>query len=284
MPGDAEVIVAFVVHWNQPIACAETVRSLLAQGLPLEVLIIDNNSTPEAYDKLRGGVGLEVEIMRLPANKGWGPALNVALQDWLKQGRSRLCLISAHDAQPDVDCVCLLVDAMKRDDRVGIACPQYEEPLVPELSACHGVRLRHAAPQNRGTAELVDVPHGTLMLLRRECLREIGVFDERYFAYGDEHELGARARRHGWKVIMVWGAIVKNPATSTPSAWRTYLFARNSLLLVRAYFGRAAACLRALIIMGNALRSLMATREQGRGRWQAVRDYFNGRYGPPVIR
>ena len=29
------------------------------------------------------------------------------------------------------------------------------------------------------------------MILRRECLTEIGLFDERYFAYGDEHELGA---------------------------------------------------------------------------------------------
>ena len=83
------------------------------------------------------------------------------------------------------------------------------------------------------------------MLVRRECLQEIGIFDQRYFAYGDEHELGARAVREGWKVVMVWGAVVVNPVTSTENAWRSYLFARNSLFLVHDYFGGAAATLRA---------------------------------------
>jgi GT2 family glycosyltransferase len=81
------------------------------------------------------------------------------------------------------------------------------------------------------------------MLVRRQCLDEIGLFDQRYFAYGDEHDLGARAVRHGWKVVLVWGSIVTNPATRTENSWRSYLFARNSLFLVHAYFGRAAATL-----------------------------------------
>ena len=56
------------------------------------------------------------------------------------------------------------------------------------------------------------------MLVRRQCLDEIGLFDQRYFAYGDEHDLGARAVRHGWKVVLVWGSIVTNPATRTENS------------------------------------------------------------------
>ena len=124
----------------------------------------------------------------------------------------------------------------------------------PRRAAFFPKPFRHYQP---GLRKSVDVPHGTLMLCRSECLRQIGLFDERYFAYGDEHELGLRARRHGWKVVMVWGAIVTNPGTWTESPLRSYLFARNSLLLVRDYAGRWQALLRALLILLNTFRLMI---------------------------
>ena len=122
--------------------------------------------------------------------------------------------------------------AADADPRVGIACPQYPDPFVARLSRWRGVYPEAAQPQAAGTAQEVDVPHGTLMLVRRECLDEIGLFDQRYFAYGDEHDLGARAVRQGWKVVLVWGSIVTNPATWTESSWRSYLV-RPQLALSR---------------------------------------------------
>jgi N-acetylglucosaminyl-diphospho-decaprenol L-rhamnosyltransferase len=282
----AESISVFVVHWNRPLDCAATIGALLGQGHPLKVVIVDNASAADARETLRVRVESKAEIVLLAENKGWGPALNVVLRSWLESERDPFCLISAHDATPSGDCVELLVQAMQRDPRIGIACPQYENATVPHLSALHGVREVVDLPRARGTAQLIDVPHGTLMLLRRECLEQIGLFDERYFAYGDEHELGARAVRQGWKVALVWGALVANRGTWTPSAWRSYLFARNSLLLVHDYFGRMAAWLRAIVILANTLRLVVFPPENefafsAKARWHAVRDYFLGRYGPP---
>ncbi|HEY1583097.1 MAG TPA: glycosyltransferase [Chthoniobacterales bacterium] len=279
----------FVVHWNQPESCLATVEALRAQGIPLRVTVIDNDSEGDLFQRLEGQMDPSVGIVRLEENKGWGGALNVALRLWLRTETNPYCLISAHDALPGSDCLKLLLAAAEADSRVGLACPQYEEPFVSRLSRWHGVYPQPVAPQARGVAQPVDVPHGTLMLLRRECLDEIGLFDQRYFAYGDEHEIGARARRCGWKVVMVWGALVTNPATSTESAWRSYLFARNSLFLVRDYFGRVAATLRALLILANTPRLFLRDSEKGfafsaGARWRAVRDYFTGRNGrPPAL-
>ena len=58
-------------------------------------------------------------------------------------------------------------------------------------------------------------PHGTLMVLRRACLEDIGVFDERYFAYSEEADLALRASRAGWAVGIVWGAVVRNRETTS---------------------------------------------------------------------
>jgi len=278
----------FVVHWNQPASCVATVKALCAQGIPLRVTVIDNDSAADAYAHLQAELDPSVTIVRLDDNKGWGGALNVILRRWLRSDPNPYCLISAHDAMPESDCLRLLVAAADADSRIGIACPQYPDPFIARLSRWRGVYPEAATPQAKGMAQEVDVPHGTLMLVRRQCLNEIGLFDQRYFAYGDEHDLGARAVRHGWKVVLVCGSIVTNPGTWTESSWRSYLFARNSLFLVRAYFGRAAATLRAILILANTLRLLTFHREDGfafsaRARWKAVRDYFKGCTGRPFV-
>lgn len=276
----------FVVHWNQPAECLATMEALGAQNIPLDPTVIDNDSKPEAREILEARLGPEIELIRLDKNRGWGGALNVALKNWLERRTNRFCIISAHDAVPAPECLRLLIEAAEADPRVGIACPQYHDPMIARFSPVRGVIPERVAALPRGVAQPVDAAHGTLMLCRRECLQQIGLFDERYFAYGDEHELGMRARRHGWKVVMVWGAIVTNPGTSTESPLRSYLFARNSLLLVHDYAGWWSASLRAAMILLNTLRLRLQSPRgdfafSARARFRAVRDYFAGRWGKP---
>jgi N-acetylglucosaminyl-diphospho-decaprenol L-rhamnosyltransferase len=98
----------FVVHWNQPAECIATLNALRAQQFPLQVTVVDNNSKPEAFEALESPLGPEVELVRLNENKGWGGALNVVLQRWLREQQNPYCLISAHDAVPEPDCVKLI--------------------------------------------------------------------------------------------------------------------------------------------------------------------------------
>lgn len=291
MPGNADwreiaPVSLFVVHWNRPAECFATIEALRAQDVPLDVTVIDNASKPEARDILETRLGPEIQLIRLDRNRGWGGALNIALKNWLEQGTNRYCIITAHDAEPAAECLRLLIEAAEADPRIGIACPQYHDPMVVRFSPFRGVVPKRVPVLSRGVAQPVDAAHGTLVLCRRECIQQIGLFDERYFAYGDEHELGMRARRNGWKVIMVWGAIVTNPGTSTESPLRSYLFARNSLLLVRDYAGWWNALLRAAMILLNTLRLKLQSPGgdfafSASARFRAVRDYFAGRWGKP---
>ena len=275
-----------IVHWNRPAECLATIRTSIAQIPGLHTLVLDNNSSTANYETLRGLLDSSVEILRFQENKGWGPALNVALRKWLNEENSRYCFISAHDAELASDCLARLQAAMDADPKLGIVCPQYPDCSVPQLSPLHGVSYKFVNPPRPGYVESIDVPHGTLMIVRRECLADIGLFDERYFAYGDEHELGARARRQGWEVGLIWGAIVANPQTSTPSQWRSYIFTRNSLLLVHDYFGKWAVLLRALVILGNMVWHAIFPPENdvassACARRRGFLAYFAGRIGPP---
>ncbi|MGK2957299.1 MAG: glycosyltransferase family 2 protein, partial [Acidimicrobiales bacterium] len=129
-------------------------------------------------------------------------------------------------------------------------------------------------------------PHGTLMVASRACLNDIGLFDERYFAYCEEADLGERARRAGWQVGVVWGAVVHNPTMSSEVGVPEYLMVRNTLFLVRQHFGPLRAAVLFILTAWITLVGVIVPSRQTpywhlRGRLLAMRDFLLGRTGPP---
>jgi GT2 family glycosyltransferase len=58
-------------------------------------------------------------------------------------------------------------------------------------------------------------PDGCAAMYRKEMLDRIGGFDEDFFAYGDDAELGLRARIAGWKCIYTPDAVVRHHRGAT---------------------------------------------------------------------
>ena len=126
---------------------------------------------------------------------------------------------------------------MRANSEFGMVCPQYENGELYVFSPIRGPRVLPCVSGKPGMVGKTDFIAGTLMLFRRNCLKQTGLFDERYFAYGDEFDLALRARENGWEVGVVWGAIVVNPGTSVTRPVVTYLCTRATLLLARDYGG-----------------------------------------------
>ena len=174
-----------------------------------------------------------------------------------------------------------------------------ERPAAGLASAEYGDDARLALPvvdryfggilaptERRPGWEDAGHPHGTLLLARRACLEDIGLFDERYFAYCEEADLGVRARAAGWEVGIVWGAVVGNPGMSSDPGVPEYLMLRNSLQLVRDHSGRYPAFIRLCMALwrtavGAAFPSRRTPFWDLRARRLALRDFLLGRTGPP---
>jgi N-acetylglucosaminyl-diphospho-decaprenol L-rhamnosyltransferase len=291
LSNSAPLIPVFVLHWNCPNECLETVQCFLNQDLPLEIWVIDNASDSEHIRVLRDRLPANVNLTQLQENKGWGGGFNTALSRWLASNVSApYCFVSAHDAIPQETCLRMLLESMHNDSRLGIVCPEYGDASLPKFSPIRCSYFEPVIPRSTGTVEMVDIPHGTLTLYRKQCLAEIGLFDERYFAYGDEYELGLRAQQYHWKVAIVWGAVVLNPGSWTPSLIRHYLLSRNSLLLAQVYGGWNQGLLRSLLMLINSFRILLfhpITKEKSLtslmfwARLLAIRDFLLRRYGLP---
>jgi GT2 family glycosyltransferase len=109
-------------------------------------------------------------------------------------------------------------------DRAGIAWNRYSDERE---------RLDETAPYE------VFGPCAGAALYRRAMLREVGAFDEDYFAYYEDVDLAWRAQRAGWRCLYVPGARVMHQHSSTGregSPFKGYHVGRNKVwTLIKNY-------------------------------------------------
>jgi GT2 family glycosyltransferase len=96
---------------------------------------------------------------------------------------------------------------------------------------------------------------GATLLLRWEALREVGVFDERFFLYAEEADWQRRAVAAGWRSAVVEHVhgVHAGAGSSTDTARREALFHAAQETYIRKWYGglgwlsyRLAACIGAL--------------------------------------
>ncbi len=287
-----------LVHRNRGATCRATVDRFLAQtatldGLTLRVTVVDNGSDSAELALVRQDLPAGIDVVETGANLGFGPGANVGLARWL-DGDEPICLVAPHDARPADGTVEALVRELLAHPEAGLACADVGDGQVPRVQPWLGpigepAAGRDADGPDSGDGvrwEEADYPHGTLMALRRECAEQIGFFDERYFAYCEEADLGLRARASGWTVGLVRGALVENPESNTDAAVIDHLMVRNTLLLLRVHFGMANMAFRIGVVAAEHVvgwwrPTVRGPYHTGRARFRAVLDAIMGRFGPP---
>lgn len=279
-------IAVVVVHHDRPARCRVTIERLRTQTVPTRLIVVDAASSPDARDEVAAAVAERPEdtFIAADANLGYGPGGNVGWRHWLEHGTGAWVGLCPHDALPEPDCLERLLAAAAVRPRAGLVSADVGDGASPVVDRYFGTLLRPAAVTEGW--EPVDYPHGTLLLARRALLEEVGLFDERYFSYCEEADLGLRARAAHWEVGLVRGARVTNPDLSASVATVDYLQQRNTLLLTRDHFGRYAATVRLVTgVIQLAVQSLLPSRRplifDAAARRRAIRDHLRGCYGPP---
>jgi GT2 family glycosyltransferase len=128
-----------------------------------------------------------VELRRNGVNLGFAGAVNEVLTEWLaeEEQRSEFLLVACHDCiLPSDDVISSLIDILGNNPRVGIVGP-------------FGPRV------NREELEPRVYVSGTCMLIRRECARDVGQFDEQLGTYDEDLDYCLRAWDAGWDVAAV---------------------------------------------------------------------------------
>ncbi|MDH3705008.1 MAG: glycosyltransferase [Acidimicrobiia bacterium] len=273
-----------LVHWNQPDACLGTIENFRDQGVPVAFTVVDNGSAPDKIERLRAGLADDVILLEQGRNLGFGPGSNAGLSHWLAHDTCEWAAVAPHDALPGDKALARIVDGLCEQPDVGLVSADVGDHATPVV---HPYLGSIDAPQliDEGLEES-DYCHGTLHLFRRPCVEAIGLFDERYFAYCEEADLGLRAKAAGWRVGIMRGADVHNPHVGTPHPTIDYLKERNTLLLLWDHYGPMQVVYRTMVLVWQLIAGTIDPSMRGDyfsapARVRALVDAARGRFGPP---
>ncbi len=240
-----------VVNFNRRELLWACLQSLAQQqGVRFEVIVVDNGSSDGSAEMVENQFAADgrfsLQVIRNRENRGFCGANNQGIG--IASGQ--FVALLNNDAEAEPGWLEELWKALARRDDMGMAASKilvYEDPRridkVGHLIYPDGQnRGRGSGEIDRGQFDKLEEvlwPDGCAALYRKSMLDEIGGFDEDLFAYGDDAELGMRARVAGWGCLYVPTAVVRHHRGATLgvlSSRRLELIERNRVLLAVRHF------------------------------------------------
>ena len=178
-----------------------------------EVLIVNNGRTsvqPEAE-----AFGFPVRVLLPGANIGFGAAVNLAV----RSSSAAVIVTLNDDTEPDAGWLGALVQELLSDPRTGMCASKVRFFDTEKLDSAGMLVCLDGSSKQRGgsmAGKLFDepgdvlLPSGCAAAYRRTLLDEIGLFDEDFFLYCEDTDLGLRARWAGWRCRYAPGASVRH--------------------------------------------------------------------------
>lgn len=236
-----------ILNWNGRHLLEECLDAVLVQSFrDFETIVVENGSTDGSTEFLETRYGTRIRLILLDKNAGFGGGNNRGIE----AARGRWIVFLNNDTQADPLWLEQLYRAVSRHPEIAIfACKVLNYYRRDEIDTVGHLLYPDGLNRGRGRLERdagqydreeeVFFPSGCAAAFRKDLLDAIGGFDESFFAYGDDTELGLRARLFGARCLLVPGAIVyhKYSATSgTYSKFKVYQVERNRVWVILKYF------------------------------------------------
>ncbi|MBX9849334.1 MAG: glycosyltransferase family 2 protein [Hyphomonadaceae bacterium] len=203
-----------IVNWNSGDLLLRCVEHCLRQTLPAEaIVVVDNASTDNSLDGVESQQS--VSIMRMDRNLGFAAANNRAIEqcgtDWI--------LLLNPDAFAEPGCVeALLAAAGKYPDIGAFGIRQIQHGTVDVLDGIGDSYFisgqirrdqyqKSCRPQDKIAREIFS-PCAAAAMFRKDALHAVGGFDEDFFCYVEDVDLGFRLRLLGHRCWYVPDSVV----------------------------------------------------------------------------
>ena len=271
---DAAGVHIIVLNWNGAADTIECLRSLAAATLGgATVTVVDNGSQDDSVAAIRRECP-GIDLLALPENRGYAGGNNTGIRRALAAGATAVLLLN-NDTRVAPDFLLPLLEALGSSATAGAvssAVLRMDRPELLDVAWCEWHPAERHVVQIIGVNAMpgegydhrrpVPIVMGCSVLISRQALERVGLFDEAYFAYHEDVDWSLRAHRAGYELFfeplsrvyhrgsrstrVLRGerpAVVRRRAraelpNAEPLPWnpvRTYLGARNTCRLLRVY-------------------------------------------------
>jgi len=210
------LVSAIVVNWNGKEYLKDCLQSLQAQAFSdFEVILVDNGSSDGSIEYIQQNFSGWVQVLGNARNEGFSGGNNRGI----RVASGKYIVLLNNDARADARWLEELVKIAEEFPKAGmLASKIYLQEGSKIIDNVGHLIYRDGLNRGRGRLEVdhgqyenqeeVLFPSGCAALYRREMLEEVGLFDEDFFAYGDDTDLGLKGRLAGWKCLYVPKAVV----------------------------------------------------------------------------
>ncbi len=191
---------------------------LRSTGVTFEVIVVDNASTDNSISALREEFGRDrrLRILANQVNLLFTGGYNTGI----KASRGGLIVALNNDTEVAPEWLDEIQKEMARDESIGAAQPKVlvwgSDPAVIDYAGASIDRFGFAFGYGMGQIDrgqfdnLSDIFYagGTAMVLRREALEKVGLFDEKFGMHWEDVDLSWRMHLAGYRVVLIPRAVI----------------------------------------------------------------------------
>lgn len=280
--------------------CIESLKKIIKPNYKLTILVIDNGSIEKLNldDDSWGNINLKV--IRQEKNLGFSGGHNIGFKYALSNGADYVVILN-NDTYVDKNFLSELLKVAEKDSKIGILASKiyfapgfeyhknrYDKKELGKVFWYAGGEMdwKNIIGHHRGVdsidkgqfdqIEETELATGCCMMIKREVLEKVGIFDDRYYLYYEDSDLNIRVKKAGFKIMFVPRSVIfhKNAGSAggSGSTLQDYYITRNRLL-----FGMKYAPIRAkFALFRESIKVLLAGRY-----WQrrGIADFYLGKLG-----
>jgi len=211
---NGKLVSVIIPNWNGEKTLPRCLAAVKSQTYPhIEVIVVDNNSQDHSIEIINEKYPA-AKIIKNNENKGY-PAAN---NQGFKAAQGRYFMMLNNDTEMFPDCIEQCVAAIEKDPQYGSCATKMLLDTERTVVDAAGIAIfKDGLSIGRGRKESADrynspaevfFPSDGACLYRRELIEGIGEYDEDFFCYAEEAEMGFRAQLRGWKSIYEPRAVV----------------------------------------------------------------------------
>lgn len=225
--------------WNGAELLRVALRSLDAQRWrDFEVIVVDNASADDTLAMTTREFP-DARQVRLPENRGFAAAVNAGIDE----ARGEIIVLQNNDTEADPGWLAALVAGLDRHPEAGsCASKMLDFSDRTRIDAAGDQMALQATSIGRGERDGPEFSRERYVFsacagaaaYRREVFETIGGFDERFFAYLEDVDVGFRAQIAGYRCVYLPDAVIYHRGGATSdriSDIRAFWLVRNSLFL-----------------------------------------------------
>lgn len=266
--------------------CARSLQKLAYDNY--ELVVVDNHSEDGSAEQIAVQLP-EATVIRAANNGGYTAGNNLGIAHALRRGAEYVLIQNPDTLLLNPDWLRQAVQYLEQHTTVGAVGPRVHLRAVGAIQNTvlrfpwvwrRGIdfircRIGLPRPSDAETERGVEALNGVCVLFRAACLADVGLFDERTFAYIEDIDWGYRARRHGWGLtfLPIDAIVHRQRASGYERASKVdYLLKRNTLyfLMKNGKWLQAAFYTVMVLVLGTAWLALARFRGQATdvaGRW-----------------